>query len=250
MAEGIKVKDAVRGKSAFAAYRALVYGDASLGFIIYAELVQLFFSGLAGAAGLFLRSKLYRPLFDKVSGKLVIGRNVVLRHSRKISIGDGVILDDNCVIDAKGTSNRGIELGDGVFIGRGSIVYCKNGNITLEKRVNISSSCTVFSSNELTIGAGTMIGAYSYLLSGGEYNMQSNLPFADQDGMETKGPLRIGCDCWLGTRVTVLDAAGSIGDHCVVAACSTVTKPLPPGSVAAGTPAHVVRQRTLPNIVV
>lgn len=240
----------MQGKSAFAAYRSLVYGNESLGFVIYAELVQLFFSGMGGALGLFLRGKLYRRLFGSVKGKLVIGRNVVLRHSRKIKIGDGVILDDNCVVDAKGSDNRGIELGDGVFIGRGSIIYCKNGNITLEERVNISSSCTLFSSNELTVGSGTLIGAYSYLLSGGEYNMQSNLPFVDQDGMETNGPLKIGRDCWLGARVTVLDAAGNVGDHCVIGAGTTVTKPLPPGSVAVGTPARVVKQRSLPEIVV
>ncbi len=238
----IKVKDALQIQSAFAAYRALMYGDTSLGFAIRAELLQSCLSGMGGAAGIFLRSRFYKGLFGAVDGKVIIGRNVVLRHPRKIRLGSGVILDDNCMIDAKGQDNEGIALGDGVFIGRGSIVYCKNGNITLGNRVSVSSSCTLFSSNDLTIGKGTLIGAYSYLLSGGEYNMASPVPFIDQDGMQTAGPLSIGDNCWLGARVTVLDAAGSIGDHCVIGAGAVVIKPVPPDSVAAGVPARIVKR--------
>jgi len=237
----VKVKDAMQNGSAFAAYRSLMYGDTSLGYVILAELLQFCLSGMPGAAGIFLRSKLYKSLFGSTDGKVIIGRNVVLRHPRKIKVGKGVILDDNCVIDAKGTDNNGITLGNGVFVGRGTIIYCKNGNITLGERVSISSSCTLFSSNELNIGAGTLIGAYSYLLSGGEYDINSDMPFIDQDGMQTNGPLSVGKNCWLATRVTVLDAAGSIGDHCVVGAGAVVTKPLPHHSVSTGIPARVVK---------
>ena len=236
-----KVKDAMQSRSAFAAYRDLMYGDTSLGYVIRAELLQSCLSGMAGAAGILLRSRLYKGLFGAVNGKVIIGRNVVLRHPRKIRLGAGVILDDNCMVDAKGQTNRGIAFGDGVFIGRGSIVYCKNGDITLEDRVSVSSSCTLFSSNNLTIGVGTLIGAYSYILSGGEYDLDSPLPFIEQDGMKTAGPLTIGENCWLGTRVTVLDATGSIGNHCVIGAGAVVTKPIPSDSVAAGVPARIVK---------
>lgn len=237
-----KVKDAMQSQSAFAAYRSLMYGDTSLGYVMRSELLQSCLSGMAGAAGIFLRSRLYKSLFGAVDGKVIVGRNVVLRHPRKIRLGSGVILDDNSMVDAKGQDNRGIALGDGVFIGRGSIVYCKNGNITLGDRVSVSSSCTLFSSNDLTIGGGTLIGAYSYILSGGEYDLDSPVPFIDQDGMKTAGPLTIGDNCWLGTRVTVLDATGSIGDHCVIGAGAVVIKPLPSDSVAAGVPARVIKQ--------
>ncbi|MBN1672979.1 MAG: hypothetical protein JXR37_18180 [Kiritimatiellae bacterium] len=58
--------------------------------------------------------------------------------------------------------------------------------------------------------------------------------------METKGPLTIGPNCWLGARVTVLDAA-NIGERCVIGAGAVVTKPIPPDSVAVGIPAKVVK---------
>jgi acetyltransferase-like isoleucine patch superfamily enzyme len=51
-----------------------------------------------------------------------------LRHPHKI-IGDNVVIDDLCCLDAKGTDNRGITIGNGVFVGRNTILSCKNGDI-------------------------------------------------------------------------------------------------------------------------
>ena len=230
-------------RSAFQRYRALCYGDVSTGRVILAELLALMIGRLPGALGLLLRSKLYPALFGSVGRKVVFGRGMTLRHSHKISIGDGTILDDGVVLDAKGSSNAGIRIGAGVYIGRNSIVYCKNGDIELGDRVNLSANCTLFSSNRLVMQPGTMVGAYSYLLSGGEYDAADATPFAEQSGMNTKGPLEIGANCWLAARVTVLDGA-SIGEHCVIGAGAVVTKPVPPHTLAVGVPARPVRELT------
>jgi acetyltransferase-like isoleucine patch superfamily enzyme len=226
--------------SAWGKYRQLIYGDQSLGRVLYTELVMLLAGGLPGLPGLALRKFLYPRLFGACGAKTVFGRNVVLRHAHKIRLGAGVIIDDNVVLDAKGEQNEGITLGDGVYVGRNTIIYCKGGDIQIGDQTNISSNCQVFSSNRLEIGAGTVIGAYSYLLSGGEYDYESPEPFAKQSGMETKGPLRVGGNCWLGARITVLDGA-TVGDHCVLAAGAVVIKPVPPHSVAGGVPARVLK---------
>lgn len=234
-----KIKN-VAGGSAFRKYRDVFYGDRSLGYVLAAELIQLFTQGLPGAAGLVLRKKLYPLLFKSAGRGCVFGRNITLRHAHKIALGEGVILDDNCVVDAKGESNAGIRIGDGVYIGRNTIVYCKNGDIALGDRVNISANCQIFSSNRVTIGPDTVIGAFSYFLSGGEYDYRSAVPFAQQSGQETKGPLEIGANCWFGAHVTVTDAA-SVGEHCVIGAGAVVVKPVPAHSIAVGIPARVVR---------
>lgn len=228
------------GGSALQKYRRLCYGDVSGSHVLWAELVTLLVGTTPGALGLFLRKHLYPALFAECGEGVLFGRSLTIRHGRKITVGDNTILDDHVVLDAKGDTNRGIVIGRNVFIGRNSIVYCKNGDITLEDGVNISSNCTIFSSNSVTIRAGTMVGAYSYLLSGGEYDMADPTPFAEQTGMKTQGPLVVGANGWLGTRVTVLDAAG-IGDHCVIGACSLVTGAIPANSLAYGVPARVVR---------
>lgn len=238
-----KVKEVTKG-SAFGAYRALMYGDMGLGKILWAEFLFTFFGGLGGALGLFLRMKLYPTLFKSCGRKVVFGRNLTIRHPHKIALGAGVVLDDGCVVDAKGTSNAGIVLGDRVYIGRNTIVYCKNGDIDIGENVSLSANCVVFSSNQLVMKPNSVVASFVYLLSGGEYDLDDPTPLALQKGTCTKGPLEIGEDCWLGAGVKVLDGA-SIGDHCAIGAGGVVNKPIPANSIAVGVPARVVKTRTV-----
>lgn len=236
----VKVKALMTGGGKAAAYRRLAYGDIPLGRAVWAEIVTALAGSMPGAAGLWLRGKVYRGLFGAAGRGVVIGRNVTLRHASKIRLGDRVILDENVVLDAKGTGNRGIVIGDDVYVGRNTILYCKNGDIEIGHRANISSNCQLFSSHRLVVEPDTVIGAYSYLLSGGEYDMADGTPFARQPSLKPSGDVCVGEDCWLGARVTVLDGAG-IGAHSVIGAGAVVTRPVPEGSVAVGVPARVVR---------
>jgi acetyltransferase-like isoleucine patch superfamily enzyme len=227
-------------RSALRKYRDLYYGDLPAGKALQAELILAFAGGLPGAFGLWLRSKLYPALLGAAGRGVVFGRNVTLRHPHKIRLGNNVIIDDNAVLDAKGDSNRGIVIGDNVYVGRNTIVYCKNGDIVLESHANVSANCQLFSANRLTVGEGTVIGAFTYLLSGGEYDYASPVPFAEQSGKPSRGALAIGPNCWLGCHVTVVDAA-SIGAHCVIGAGAVVTRPIEANRMAVGVPARVVK---------
>ncbi|MGC4081336.1 MAG: NAD-dependent epimerase/dehydratase family protein [Vicinamibacterales bacterium] len=46
--------------------------------------------------------------------------------------------------------NRGIRIGNGVFIGRNTILSCKNGDIELADAVNIGFNCELFSASRVT----------------------------------------------------------------------------------------------------
>jgi acetyltransferase-like isoleucine patch superfamily enzyme len=59
-------------------------------------------------------------------------------------------------------------------------------------------------------------------------------------GFVSKGPTRIGANCWLGAHVVVTSGV-TVGERCVLGAGSVVTHDLPPFSVAAGAPARVLR---------
>ncbi|NCC91675.1 MAG: acyltransferase [Opitutae bacterium] len=50
----------------------------------------------------------------------------------------------------------------------------------------------------------------------------------------------IGRDCWIGNGVIIM---ADVGEGCVIAAGSVVTKPVPPYSIAAGSPARVIGER-------
>ena len=90
----------------------------------------------------------------------------MLRHPHKIRIGDNVVVDDNCLLDAKGDSNQGITIGSGVFIGRNTILSCKNGDIEIEDGANIGFNCELFSASRVRVGRDTLIAAYCYLIGG------------------------------------------------------------------------------------
>ena len=127
-------------------------------------------------------------------------------------------------------------------MGRNTIVYCKNGDVEIGENVSFSANCIVFSSNKLTMKKNSVVAAFAYLLSGGEYDLDDPTPLALQKGTCTKGPLEIGEDCWIGAGAKVLDGA-SLGDHVALGAGAVANKPIPANSVAVGVPARVVKTR-------
>jgi acetyltransferase-like isoleucine patch superfamily enzyme len=228
------------GRSAFAKYQDLVVGSRDPLRLILHELVVLTTSWVPGALGLVLRRLAYPLLLGAVGRNVTFGHGVVLRHPGKVRLGDDVVVDDLVVLDAKGTSNRGILVGNGGFLGRGTILSCKNGDITLGDHVNIGFNSEIFSGSDVTVGRYGLFAAYTYLVGGGHAFEGRGTPIIEQQ-RESKG-IRIGDNVWLGAGALVMDGV-RIGDDVVVGAGAVVTSDLPPGSVAVGIPAKVVRTR-------
>lgn len=239
MASTYKVKNfkGQEKKSKWRMYAALVTGSESLGALIRFELITLVCGNLGGALGLFLRSKLYPSLFRRVGRNVNFGRGITLRQPGKIDIGDNVIVDDYCVLDAKGESNEGITLGNDVFLGRNTILYCKNGNINFGDKVNLGVNCVVYAKESVSIGEDTMIAAFCHIMNGGQYDYTSALPFSEQSSYSL-APTVIGKGCWLGSRVVVQDGV-EVGSGTVIGSGSIVTRSLPDNVVALGMPAKV-----------
>jgi acetyltransferase-like isoleucine patch superfamily enzyme len=163
-----RVQDALfkPGVSSRDKYAALVVGRPGLAALLKYELIVTLTQGCPGALGLGLRKSLYPRLLGACGRNVVFGQNVVIRHPHKIHVGRDVVVDDNCLLDAKGTSNAGIRIGDGVFIGRNTILSCKNGDIELADGANIGFNCEIFSASRVRIGAGVLMAAYSYVIGG------------------------------------------------------------------------------------
>ena len=221
-------------------YMDLVIGERGWGALVRYELVMLCSAWVPGALGLLLRAKLYPLLLGACGRNVSFGVNVTLRHPRKIRIQDDVAIDDGCVLDAKGAANQGIQVGRRVFLGRNSILACKDGDIVLEDGVNVSYNCAVFSASSVRIGAQTLLAAYCYVVGGGHDFDQLDRPVVQQ-GRPSKG-IEIGPGGWLGAGAVILDGV-SVGHDAVIGAHAVVTQDIPPFAVAAGAPARVVRDR-------
>lgn len=222
-------------------YRALVLGDSGWGRLLLYESINLVASDLPGAAGLLARRILYPSLLGSVGDGVVIGKGVTLRHPQKIHLGDQVVLDDYATIDARGAGESGIVIGDEVIIGRNAALLAKNGEIEIGAGSNIGASSFLVSRGGIQIGESALIGGECHV-SGGAYHFDDPAaPVMDQ-GIYTQGPIVVGDGVWLGMKVGVLDGV-RIGDGCVIGAGAIVTEEVPDYTVAAGVPAEVVRNR-------
>jgi len=222
-----------------AKYAALVVGRPGLAALLKYELVVLLTQAVPGALGLALRRTCYRWLLGACGRNVVFGQNVVLRHPHRIRIGDDVVVDDNCLLDAKGETNQGIRIGSGVFVGRNTILSCKDGDIDLEDGANIGFNCEIFSASRVRVGRDTLMAAYGYLV-GGDHEA------ADRDQAVSAASRRslgidVGAGAWIGAGATIFDGV-KLGDRAVVGAGAVVREDVPAGETAVGVPARIVRR--------
>jgi acetyltransferase-like isoleucine patch superfamily enzyme len=150
------------------------------------------------------------------------------------------VIDDGCVLDAKGASNQGISIGSGVFVGRHGSLTTKDGDLVLEDGVNVGISCAIFSGSSVRIGRNTLIAGYTYVIGGGHAFDRVDQAVVDQP--RPSHGIAIGPDGWIGTGVAILDGV-TVGRGVIIGAHAVVTRDLPDFAVAAGVPAQVVRQR-------
>jgi acetyltransferase-like isoleucine patch superfamily enzyme len=228
------------GTSRSAKYRSLVVGQPGFGALLKYECVVLLAQPWPGAIGLALRKTLYPRLLGSCGQNVIFGQNVVLRHPHKIHVGSNVVVDDNCLLDAKGESNRGIRIGNGVFIGRNTILSCKNGDIEIADGANIGFNCELFSASLVTIGKDVLMAAYGYVI-GGDHDFPDASAAVLTQARKSAG-VSVGDGAWLGAGAKILDGV-AIGDHAVIGAGAVVRDNVEAHAIAVGIPARVVSSR-------
>ena len=133
-----------------------------------------------------------------------------------------------------------ISLADGVALDRGVTLLATDdaARITIGARCYLNRHTMLDASQRIEIGEDTMIGPFCYLTDHDHTFAPGTAPAA---GPLVSAPTIIGPRCWLGARVTVLKGV-TIGAGTVVGAGSIVTKSLPPGVLAVGSPARIIRE--------
>jgi len=158
----------------------------------------------AAAGGFFIR----HPIEGEALEALDSGR---------LEIGEGTLLEPGCWLTLSGEAR--IRIGEGCFLNRNTMLAALE-LIEIGDHVMFANNCFVGDSDHR---------------------------FDDPDkpvtwqGFVARGPVKIGSNCWFGVNCVVRGGV-EIGDRCVIGANSVVTQDLPPGTVAAGAPAKVLKE--------
>jgi acetyltransferase-like isoleucine patch superfamily enzyme len=175
-----------------------------------------------------------------------IAPSAQITHSR-LRLGRHVFIGDQVVIYQRHGAGP-VELGDFVELHRDvTIENGAGGSLTIGERTGIQPRCQIAAHvAPIRIGRRVQIAPacafYPY-----DHGMAPGTPMIDQP-LTSRGPIVIEDDAWLGYGVVVLSGV-RIGAGAVVGAGSVVSRDLPPGAVAVGAPARVVKLRDeLPSL--
>lgn len=202
---------------------------------------RVLFSLILEKGNYFIRG-LRRFLHLKNPKMLMLGRRVKFFYPSNMVFGKWVKIEDNVYLNA---------------LGKGKLRVGNNVGIGANSRVIISTSFNNIGSH-IKIGDNVGIGEFAYLGGGGgleignnciigqylschpeNHNFENPEQLIREQGVTRKG-IKIGNNCWIGAKVTVLDGV-TIGDNCVIAAGAIITKSMPPNSVIGGVPAKVIK---------
>lgn len=146
-------------------------------------------------------------------------------------------------------------MGKNIFLGRsvhvnnckiGSNTYigsrCQFRNAKIGKYCSIAQGVALMSGRHPTsvfVSTSPLFYA-SYSCLGKSFHVDNT--FKEYRFTENGFSLEIGNDVWIGSNVTILDGV-KIGDGAIIAACSCVTKDVPPYAIVGGVPAKVIKYR-------
>ena len=188
-----------------------------------------------------LRLEYYRSKFKSMGENVTIGKGVNIINPEYISVGNNVQISDGCTLIARG--EQGITLGDGVRLQHRVYLDTErtnDGYIKIGKGVYIGTGTTLFGHMGLEIGDDCLLAQNISLTPYSHIFDDPNRIIYSQGGHCKK--VTIGNDVYIGMGCCVM-YSGDIGEGSVIGAHSTVVKPIPPYSVAVGTPAKVIKER-------
>tara|TARA_B100002019_G_C21274071_1_gene604140 strand:+ start:7630 stop:8349 length:720 start_codon:yes stop_codon:yes gene_type:complete len=170
---------------------------------------------------------------------LFVGKGIHIRNVANLDAGKGLMIGDYCKIDClsekKCVFGKNVSINRNVEIASSPTIESLGKGFKIGNRVGINSGCFFGAQGGIEILDGTIIGPHVLIFS-------ENHRF-DRDMSILKSGLKrekvkIGKDCWIGAGVKIMPGV-EIGDHCIIAAGSIVTKSFGSNSFIAGVPAEI-----------
>lgn len=182
-----------------------------------------------------LRNRAYTPWY-----LLRYWRLLKLRVTRPHVVLRGMVfLGRGVEIEARPGFGR-LEIGRWVHIGDGTSLRCHEGSMRIGDKVVFGRNNTVNCYLDVEIGAATLVADWVYVTDFDHVTADVHRPIKDQGIAKT--PVRIGPECWLGVKTSVLRGT-RIGRGSVLGAHAVARGDLPDHAIAVGAPARVVRDR-------
>ena len=178
-------------------------------------------------------------------GFYFISPSVKIFSANRIVLNGTINIGQFCLIDA--LSSEGISFGNNVSIHSycsiqtsGSLSNLGKG-IKIGNNVGIGRNCHFGGAGGISIGDDTIFGQYVSLHSENHLFIENDILIRKQ-GVSRLG-IKIGSNCWVGAKVTILDGA-NIGDGCIIAAGALVTAGFyEKNTIYAGVPAKKIKNR-------
>lgn len=183
--------------------------------------------------------------FFKNPKGMLLGKRVSFFNISKMKWGKFLRLGNDVYVSA--IAKQGIEFGDNVSIGAFSRIIVSTSfnnigeKIKIGNNVGIGEFAYLGGSGGLEIGDECIVGQY-LSCHPENHNYEDLETSIRHQGVNRKG-IKIGKNCWIGSKVTILDGV-EIGDGCILAAGSVITKSFPDNSIIGGVPAKLLKTRT------
>jgi acetyltransferase-like isoleucine patch superfamily enzyme len=159
---------------------------------------------------------------------LIISGEITLRCEECLKIGNRTRIDNGSIITAWKHTPDG---------------STHNPTILIGKECSIGEYNHITSTNKIVIGDHLLTGRWVTITdnSHGDTDYATLLTNPIMRRVQSKGPVIIGNDVWIGDKATILPGV-TIGDGAVIAANAVVTKDVPAYSVVGGNPARIIKQ--------
>lgn len=181
-------------------------------------------------------------LYFKIPNLLFLGKGVIFFNIYNINLGKSVKLGDFVYLSALGKNP--LILSNNVSVGAFSRIITSTtfnnlgSGIIIGNNVGIGEFAYIGGAGGLEIGDDTIVG--QYFSTHPENHIFTSKEVLIRNQPTTRNGIKIGSNCWIGSKVTILDGV-SVGNRCVIAAGAVVTKTFGDNLLIGGVPAKIIK---------